>query len=165
MRIVWVLGRFAAHDLPKGLHVDVYNVLAEMLATRPSRALATRLMAVKSLIQCDSWDFNEEAFASALPSVVDNLILLMGETDLPDTHLSLNQLFGIVIDRFGQQVGSPVLARCSFGWQLMTTCQLSGISAALVQTLVTFWHRNADAHFRASLLATITKAAEVGVSR
>ncbi|BGP36629.1 hypothetical protein JCM10449v2_000530 [Rhodotorula kratochvilovae] len=139
-RIAWLLGNWVGEDLASSSRALIYQLLVHLLSRNASTDTAIRLTAARSLARCDTWDFDQEAFVPLLPRAIEEIVQLLGEVELSDSRMRLNETLGVVIDRVGAHI-TPYAA------------QLAEILAAL-------WASTQENHFQTSILVTLTKLAE-----
>lgn len=106
-RIAWLLGNWVGEDLAATSRRQIYSLLVHLLGRNASTDPAIRLTAARSLAKCDTWDFDRDAFVPLLPSAMEEIVQLLGEVQLSDSMMRLNQTLGVVIDRVGSHVRSP----------------------------------------------------------
>ncbi|GAA6004411.1 hypothetical protein JCM10207_000715 [Rhodosporidiobolus poonsookiae] len=139
-RIAWLLGNWVGEDLAATSRRQIYSLLVHLLGRNASTDPAIRLTAARSLAKCDTWDFDRDAFVPLLPSAMEEIVQLLGEVQLSDSMMRLNQTLGVVIDRVGSHI-APYAG------------QLAGILANL-------WNGAQENHFQTSVLVTMTKLVE-----
>ena len=105
-RIAWLLGNWVGEDLAASSRSLIYQLLVHLLSRNASTDPAIRLTAARSLARCDTWDFDQDAFVPLLPRAIEEIVQLLGEVELSDSRMRLNQTLGVVIDRVGQHVRS-----------------------------------------------------------
>lgn len=66
------------------------------------------MTAARSLAKCDTWDFDRDSFVPFLPSAITEIVDLLGEVELADSQMRLNQTLGVVIDRVGSHVSITI---------------------------------------------------------
>ncbi|GAA5932542.1 hypothetical protein JCM3775_005950 [Rhodotorula graminis] len=139
-RIAWLLGNWVGEDLAASSRSLIYQLLVHLLSRNPSTDPAIRLTAARSLARCDTWDFDQGAFVPLLPRAIEEIVQLLGEVELSDSRMRLNQTLGVVIDRVGQHI--------------------SPFAPQLADILATLWASTQENHFQTSILVTFTKLAE-----
>lgn len=108
-RIAWLVGNWVAEDLSPPTRTRIYSLLIHLLGRNASTDTAIRLTAGRSLAKCDTWDFDQNSFLPFLPSAIEELVNLLGEVELKDSMMRLNQTLGVIIDRVGLHVSFSVL--------------------------------------------------------
>lgn len=106
-RIAWLLGNWVGEDLAASSRSRIYSLLIHLLSRNDSTDPAIRLTAARSLAKCDTWDFDQEAFVPLLPKAIEEIVQLLGEVQMSDSRMRLNQTLGVVIDRVGAHVRRP----------------------------------------------------------
>ncbi|TNY19776.1 armadillo-type protein [Rhodotorula diobovata] len=139
-RIAWLLGNWIGEDLAASSRSLIYQLLVHLVSRNASTDAAIRLTAARSLARCDTWDFDQDAFVPLLPRAIDEIVQLLGEVELSDSRMRLNETLGVVIDRVGQHI--------------------SPYAPQLAEILATLWASTHENHFQTSILVTFTKLAE-----
>lgn len=103
-RIAWLVGNWVGEDLSPSTRTKIYSLLTHLLSRNDSTDTAIRLTAARSLAKCDTWDFDRESFVPFLPTAIEETVSLLGEVELADSRMRLNQTLGVVIDRVGPHV-------------------------------------------------------------
>lgn len=101
--------------MSQDVRTKIYSILAHLLSRNDSTDTAIRLTAARSLAKCDTWDFNREAFVPFLPIAIEEIVSLLGEVELADSRMRLNQTLGVVIDRVGPHVSFGEIVRSVWG--------------------------------------------------
>lgn len=112
-RIAWLVGNWVGEDLQPATRTKIYSLLVHLLGRNDSTDTAIRLTAARSLAKCDTWDFDRESFVPFLPSAIEEIVQLLGEVELADSQMRLNQTLGVVIDRVGSHVSGLLRLRCA----------------------------------------------------
>ncbi|GAA6047821.1 hypothetical protein JCM3770_004659 [Rhodotorula araucariae] len=139
-RIAWLLGNWVGEDMASSSRTLIYQLLVHLLSRNASTDPAIRLTAARSLARCDTWDFDQDAFVPLLPRAVEEIVQLLGEVELSDSRMRLNETLGVVIDRVGPHI--------------------TPYAAQLAEILATLWASAQENHFQTSILVTLTKLAE-----
>ncbi|GAA5972295.1 hypothetical protein JCM11641_002396 [Rhodosporidiobolus odoratus] len=139
-RIAWLLGNWVGEDFDPACRTRIYTLLVHLLSRNPSTDPAIRLTAARSLAKCDTWDFDRDSFVSLLPAAIEEIVQLLGEVEMSDSRMRLNQTLGVVIDRVGSHI-APYASR-------------------LADILASLWAGAEENHFQTSVLVTVTKLAE-----
>ncbi|GAA5857039.1 hypothetical protein JCM8547_007927 [Rhodosporidiobolus lusitaniae] len=140
-RIAWLLGNWVSEDLASSSRSSIYSLLIHLLGRNASTDAAIRLTAARSLAKCgDAWDFDTEAFVPLLPRAIEELVQLLGEVQLSDSMMRLNQTLGVVIDRVGKHIAP--------------------YAHQLAEILASLWAGAQENHFQTTVLVTVTKLAE-----
>jgi hypothetical protein len=108
-RIAWLLGNWVGEDLAASSRSRIYSLLIHLLSRNDSTDPAIRLTAARSLAKCDTWDFDQQAFVPLLPRAIEEIVQLLGEVQMSDSRMRLNQTLGVVIDRVGSHVRFPFI--------------------------------------------------------
>lgn len=106
-RIAWLVGNWVGEDLSHATRSKIYGLLVHLMGRNESTDTAIRLTAARSLGKCDTWDFDKDSFVPFLPAAIEEIVSLLGEVELSDSRMRLNQSLGVVIDRVGIHVSSP----------------------------------------------------------
>ncbi|BGP12651.1 hypothetical protein JCM10213v2_000568 [Rhodosporidiobolus nylandii] len=139
-RIAWLLGNWVGEDLAATSRTQIYTLLVHLLGRNASTDAAIRLTAARSLAKCDTWDFDREAFVPLLPRAIEEVVQLLGEVELSDSRMRLNQTLGVVIDRVGSHIAP--------------------YAPQLAEILGQLWAGADENHFQTSVLVTMTKLVE-----
>ncbi|KAK4055221.1 hypothetical protein OIV83_000501 [Microbotryomycetes sp. JL201] len=139
-RIAWLVGNYIDADLKPAERTKVYSLLTHLMGRNESTDTAIRLTAARSLVKCDTWDFDKEAFLPYLPNVIEQVVQLLDEVEMADTRKRLNETLGVVIDRVGENI--------------------MPFAPQLAEVLYTMWTTAAEPHFQTSVLVTMAKLVE-----
>ncbi|GAA6025975.1 hypothetical protein JCM11491_006406 [Sporobolomyces phaffii] len=142
-RIAWLLGCLISQDLVTSSRPLVYSLIVHLLSRNASTDPAIRLTAAQSLAKCDTWDFDLDGFLPQLGPAIEQVVQLLGEVQLGDTLMRLNQTLAVIIGRVGQHI-APYAPR-------------------LAEILTRLWAQAEHGqlpHFQTSILVTLTRLVE-----
>ncbi|GAA5872418.1 hypothetical protein JCM16303_004510 [Sporobolomyces ruberrimus] len=141
-RIAWLLGSIVHEELASESRTLLYSLIIHLLSRNASTDQSIRLTAARSLQKCDTWNFDLEGFLPHLGNAIEEVVELLGEVELSDTLMRLNQTLGVIVARVGEQI--------------------IPFAPKLIEILGTLWSgaQENQPHFQTSILVTITRLAE-----
>ncbi|KAG6830842.1 hypothetical protein H0H92_014494 [Tricholoma furcatifolium] len=103
-RIAWLIGKWVSDASASPNNPKLWEVLVHLLKDRgPGTDYVVRLTAVGAIKEClDTVEFQTPAFAPYLPTVVTELIAMMGEADTFDSKRRIDHTLNVVIEQVGQ---------------------------------------------------------------
>ncbi|KAG6911227.1 hypothetical protein DXG01_003094 [Tephrocybe rancida] len=158
-RIAWLIGKWISDTSASPNNPKLWEVLVHLLKDRgPGTDYVVRLTAVVAIKECiDTLEFETPSFEPYLPTVVSELIGMMGEADTFESKRRIDHTLNVVIEQVGQLVSpeklSPILS--------LTTLKIVPFIATITQPLPQLWTEAGDQWlFKSSLLVTMSKLIE-----
>ncbi|KAG5716692.1 Importin-11 [Termitomyces sp. T112] len=142
-RIAWLIGKWVSDGCAKPNNLKIWEVLVHLLKDRGQGTdYVVRLTAVVAIKEClDTLEFETPSFEPYLPTVVSELITMMGEADTFESKRRIDHTLNVVIEQVGQLI-VPFIA-------------------VITQPLPQLWVEAGDQWlFKSSLLVTMSKLIE-----
>ncbi|KAG6833896.1 hypothetical protein H0H87_007907 [Tephrocybe sp. NHM501043] len=116
-RIAWLIGKWVSDASVLPNNPKLWEVLVHLLKDRgPGTDYVVRLTTVVAIKEClDVLELNTAYFAPHLPTVVSELIRMMGEADTFESKRRIDHTLNVVIEQVGQLV-SPIRMDAGEQW-------------------------------------------------
>ncbi|KAG6903497.1 hypothetical protein C0995_005520 [Termitomyces sp. Mi166 len=133
-RIAWLIGKWVSDTCAKPNNPKLWEVLVHLLKDRGQGTdYVVRLTAVVAIKEClDTLEFETPYFESYLPTVVSELIIMMGEADTFESKRRIDHTLNVVIEQVGQLI-VPFIAAITQPLPKLWSTTLGGIVVPLIQ--------------------------------
>ncbi|KAG6821587.1 hypothetical protein H0H93_000096 [Arthromyces matolae] len=105
-RIAWLIGKWVSEECTTPNNPKIWEVLVHLLKDRRQGTdYVVRLTAVMAIKEClDTLEFETSCFRPYLPSVVSELIAMMGEADTFESKRRIDNTLNVVIEQVGELI-------------------------------------------------------------